>query len=195
MGQSYRVIIGNSVSNGRTVFRLSLDNKPVFSKLTEHSWWQNPFVNSVSTKIYRQQKRICWVGDYAENIEDLMADHQFPIYVSHLPDYYEVWGETVTPRSVHSKQISLDDKFLWNHDTKQYIDLNEYKAASVDNSGWILHPLPLLTSVGNSLDKDFNERNIGYENIGHWAWNLLSINDKSPKTFEKSALSSKMCNV
>ena len=64
-----------------------------------------------------------------------------------------------------STDFKLDDKFLINHDTKEFVDLNEYKAKSIDKDGWTI---------------------IGYENVGIQAWwHLLSILDTPPKDFAK----------
>ena len=95
-----------------------------------------------------------------------------------------IWGDKVKAIGVSSSGFSLDNKFLINHDTKEYIDLNEYKVASVDKDGWTIHPLPLLTAVGNDRGGgDFHEGNTGYENVGIWAWHLISFADNPPKAF------------
>ena len=106
-----------------------------------------------------------------------------------MPCYKEVWGEVVIPVSVVSTDFSLDGKFLLNHDSKQFVDLDEYKKLSVDKHGWVIHPLPLLTAVGNDRGGgDFHEGNTGYDNVGIWAWQLLSFEDKPPKGFSKFPL-------
>ena len=129
---------------------------------------------------------MAWTGDYADEPDDFNFPNCSAFYV---PGYKEVWGEVVIPVSVVSTDFSLDGKFLLNHDTKQFVDLDEYKKLSVDKHGWVIHPLPLLTAVGNDRGGgDFHEGNTGYENVGIWAWQLLSIEDKSPKGFSKFPL-------
>lgn len=182
MGQYYRPILGDKDGFNCLVFDRSVDSQYTMAKLTEHSWWLNPFVNSFSKRIYKRKGRICWTGDYA-------TDDDFKIAINaalHTPNYEEVWGNTVKLHKSKSVDFTLDNKFLINFDTKQYINLNEYKAQSVDSAGWLLHPLPLLTAVGNGRGLgDFHEGNIGYENVGIWAWHLLSIKDNAPKDFTK----------
>ncbi|MBR1807130.1 MAG: hypothetical protein IJ774_12205 [Selenomonadaceae bacterium] len=46
-----------------------------------------------------------------------------------------MWGENVRTIKLHSTKFTLDGKFLLNHDTKQFVNLNEYKAASIDENG------------------------------------------------------------
>ena len=186
MGQYYFPILGNKDGLNCKVFDRSVDGEYTLAKLLEHSWWQNPFVNSFAKRLYNKKGRVCWVGDYANYDEDF----NFAINTAlHTPNYEEVWGDTVKLHKSQSIDFTLDDKFLVNFDTKQYIDLNEYKAASVDKDGWSIHPLPLLTAVGNDRGfGDFHESNIGYESVGIWAWNLISIKDKVPKGFKKISI-------
>ena len=54
------------------------------------------------------------------------------------------------------------------------INLNEYKAESVDKEGWTIHPLPLLTAVGNGRGGGDFQDGIGIEWLGLWAWHLLA---------------------
>ena len=183
MGQYYRPILGDQYGLNCKVFDRTVDGEYTFAKLLEHSWWLNSFVNAFSEFLYNEPGRTCWVGDYADEPDDFHFPNSSAFYV---PCYKEVWGETVSTISVASSDFKLDGKFLLNHDTKQFIDLNEYKAASVDKHGWCIHPLPLLTAVGNDRGGgDFHEGNTGYENVGIWAWHLLSFADKSPKDFSK----------
>ena len=113
----------------------------------EHAWWLNPFCNSFAENLYNEEGRVCWVGDYAGEEGDFDFNLNFAFYT---PSYKEVWGETVILHSSKSTNFTLDNKFLLNHDTKEFIDLNEYKEKSVDDDGWVIHPLPLLTAVGNA---------------------------------------------
>ena len=183
MGQYYMPILGDQFGLNCKVFDRSVDGEYTMAKLLEHSWWLNPFVNSFSEFLYKEPSRVCWVGDYASEPDDF----DFPICSAfYVPSYKEVWGETVALQKVSSSDFYLDGKFLLNHDTKQFVDLDEYKKASVDKHGWTIHPLPLITAVGNDRGGgDFHEGNTGYENVGIWAWHLLSIDDKTPKGFSK----------
>ena len=186
MGQYYLPILGNKDGLNCKAFDRSIDGEYTLAKLMEHSWWLNPFVNSFSKRLYNKKCRVCWVGDYSNYDEDF----NFPINSAlHTPNYEEIWGDNVKLLPSKSVDFSLDDKFLINFDTKQYIDLNEYKAASTNKDGWTIHPLPLLSAVGNNRGfGDFHEGNIGYEFVGIWAWNLISIKDKVPRGFNKFSI-------
>lgn len=183
MGQYFRPILGNLRGEARKVFDRSVDGERTFAKLMEHSWWTVPFVNSFSARLYKHKKRVAWVGDYANDAADFIFPNSSAISV---PCYEDVWGDNVRLIKSTSTDFTLDDKFLLNLDTKQYVDLNEYKAKSQDKDGWIIHPIPLLTAVGNDRGRgDFHKGNLGYEHVGIWAWHLLYIGDNRPKGFDK----------
>ena len=183
MGQYYRAILGDKFGLDCKVFDRSVDGEYMLAKLMEHSWWKNPFCNSFAEKLYNEEGRVCWVGDYAGEDCDFNFNLNSAFYT---PSYKEVWGETVNLHSSTSTDFTLDNKFLLNHDTKEFIDLNEYKRNSTEYNGWTIHPLPLLTAVGNDRGcGDFHKGNIGYEFVGKWAWHLISISDTTPKNYKK----------
>lgn len=183
MGQYYMAVLGNEFGTDCKVFNRSVDGEYTFAKLLEHSWWENSFVNSFSKRLYNELGRVIWCGDYAGESDDF----DFPICsASYVPCYREVWGDNVKTLGSTSTDFTLDDKFLINYDTKEYVNLNEYKEKSKGRDSWVIHPLPLLTAVGNGRGGgDFHEGNIGFENVGIWAWHLLTISDAPEKDFTK----------
>lgn len=186
MGQYYRPILGDKYGLNCKVYDRTVDGEYTLAKLLEHSWWRNPFVNAFSENLYEEPGRVCWVGDYADEPEDFCFSNCSAFYV---PCYRAIWGDKVKLQTILSTGFTLDEKFLVNYDTKEYVDLEEYKKLSVDKHGWVIHPLPLLTAVGNDRGGgDFHEGNTGYENVGMWAWHLISIADKVPKGFSKFLL-------
>ena len=167
LGQYYRAILGDAFGLNCKVFDRSVDGEYMFAKLLEHSWWQNAFVNAFSEFLYNEPSRVAWVGDYADEPDDFDFPNCSAFYV---PYYGEVWGDSVSAIGVSSTNFTLDGKFLLNHDTKQFVDLDAYKAACTDKHGWCIHPLPLLTAVGNDRGSgDFHEGNTGFEFVGSWA--------------------------
>ena len=183
MGQYYRAILGDKFGLDCKVFDRSVDGEYTLAKLMEHSWWLNPFCNAFAENLYNENGRVIWCGDYAGEEGDFDFNLNSSFYT---PSYKEVWGETVNLHGSESTNFTLDHKFLLNHDTKEFIDLDEYKEKSQDSNGWTIHPLPLLTAVGNDRGGgDFHEGNIGYEFVGIWAWHLISISDEVPKSYKK----------
>ena len=182
MGQYFMPILGDSHGLNCKVFDRSVEGEYMLAKLMEHSWWQNPFCNSFAQRLYKTKGRVCWVGDYA-NDDDFHFKNSSAFYT---PMYGEVWGDSVKTLTSPVTDFTLDHKFLLNHDTKEFVDLDDYKEKSLDDDGWVIHPLPLLTAVGNDRGSgDLHEGNIGFEYVGLWAWLLLSISDSPPKSFKK----------
>ena len=190
MGQYYVPLVGNAFGDDLKGFDRSVNGEYTFAKLMEHSWWQNPFVNAISDLLYREPSRLAWVGDYATEDDDFNFPHCSAFCV---PCYEDAWGDNVRLIQTASTDFALDGKFLLNHDSKQFVNLDEYKAASTDKHGWTIHPLPLLTAIGNGRGGgDFHEGNTGYEHVGLWAWHLLYIVDTHPtKHFTKLKLAFK----
>ena len=183
MGQYYRAILGDKYGLNCKVFDRSVDGEYTFAKLMEHSWWLNSFVNAFSEFLYNEPSRVAWVGDYATEPDDFDFQNCSAFYVPH---YGEVWGDSVSAIGVAFTNFTIDGKFLLNHDTKQFVDLDAYKRASTDKHGWTIHPLPLLTAVGNDRGGgDFHEGNTGFEFVGSWAWQLISFADRPPDDFAK----------
>ena len=195
MGQYYRQLIGDK--NGKVIAvhycRSLLPNGQTDYdgvKLMEHSWLENWFVNGICKRMYNNPLRVLWVGDYANEVGDF--DFNIPSQPE-IPDYYAAWGEWVLPSLVEADgEFSIVGKFLLNHDTREYIEISNdgylYYSQPTEKSPlpWVIHPLPLLTAIGNDRGfGDFHEGNYGYENVGIWAWHLLEIADGAPMEYEE----------
>jgi hypothetical protein len=53
----------------------------------------------------------------------------------------------------------------------------------VTSDGWCIHPLPLLTCIGNGYGGGDYMRptpSSDYDMVGAWAWDEISIEDDSP---------------
>lgn len=171
MGQYYKPVV--NINGEVTVYSRDIDGQYTMAKLMEHSWWENDMVNAVAEKFYHTKGQLAWVGDYAN-------DDETPIDMKHI---WDIEGEGLS-----KVDFSLDKKFLVNWDTKEYIDLNAYKKKSKGEDGWVIHPLPLLTAIGNGRGGgDYHYRdNTCLDLVGTWAWKTISIEDKAPEGFKKS---------
>lgn len=192
MGQYYRAIVkkqnGRIVIYNRDVIR---NSKPEYmvAKLTGHSWWLNEFVNGVCLDLhYNQEKcRVAWIGDYANTyldcfgLKDLNGLNKEKI--SEL--CIQCW--TCDGIAVPENDFTLDGKFLVNRTKKLYVDCSEYYDNSVMSDDWCLHPLPLLTCMGNGLGGgDYCPTDGSTEEyVGAWAWDEISIEDKPVANYVK----------
>ncbi len=165
MGQYYTPVTKDADGN-ITAYSRKVDGEYTPAKLTEHSWWKNPFVCTLTKKLLHNPMQVAWVGDYAE--EETL--------------YQYAYGEEVIGQDVTGDELRLDGKFLVNHSQKIYLDCDAYKKRCFDRNGWILHPLPLLTAAGNGKGGgDYHGCNAAQ--TGSWCWDLISVENAPPENY------------
>ena len=186
MGQYYRVL--EKEGNKRLVVynrNIIVNGKEEYmmAKLTEHSWWLNPFVNAICEKIYNNNhSRIIWMGDYADQFASELEDNHNGLTKAKIKSYHKrCWGEDVNTIAIPTTEFTLDNKYLINHTKREYINCSTYYKESEMEDEWCLHPLPLLTCIGNGLGGgDYRRPTLGSstELVGMWAWDEISITDE-----------------
>lgn len=167
MGQLYRVVIKNEKGE-ITIFNRKVNGVYELAKLTEHSWWYNDFVGSLVNIIYQRPTQVAWVGDYAD--ADITIDND---------ELYNLAWIDNDGQSIHKHVLLLDNKYLVNHNKKVYLDCNKYKEKIMDKDGWCLHPLPLLTAIGNGKGGG-DYYGINQNDVGSWAYEKISVEDNPP---------------
>ena len=72
---------------------------------------------------------------------------------------------------------------LVNYTKKQFV---RYDECVLNNVGWILNPLPLLTALGNGKGGgDYFDNSPDFDKVGIWAGDSIGIRFAEPKSFEK----------
>lgn len=195
MGQYYRAIVkkqnGRNIVYNRYVMR---NGKPEYmmAKLTEHSWWRNDFVNAVCLALYesKEKRRVAWIGDYAESyLNSIDKDNFNGLKQKQIDKLCErTWN--CDGIAVNPTDFTLDGKFIVNHTKQEYFAGTPYFENSCMRSqeygDWCMHPLPLLTCIGNGLgggDYHSPTTDSTEEYIGTWAWDEISIEDKAPTDY------------
>ena len=169
MGQYYRIAYddGNLHINDRKV-----DGKDyIMAKLMEHSYFGNSLMDSMSSVIYKNPTRVIWVGDYA-NEGDEVSDA-----TSGNVTYDDVWSYGSDLNEV-LKPVEFDyhGKYLVNHTKGVYISFDKYLDGENDQE---IHPLSILTCIGNGRGGgDYEGSNMDY--VGTWAWDEIEIVDDAP---------------
>lgn len=144
MGQYYKAVV-LPISNDGDYSPMVLDPRDHGGnayKLLEHSYFGNYFVDSVMTTLERIGKgMVFWCGDYA-------GDDSASGFGQMCKD---VWGKKYVPTIENNptryEGLSI---YLVNYTKQEFIDLNNCLVQN-DNSGWAIHPLPLLTAMSNGL--------------------------------------------
>lgn len=199
MGQYYNLMIGSKNGKQRKTF-MPFEG---WGELMEFSWFgekeNTPL--ALGKVLYKKPHRLATIGDYTSN-----EDYKFPDISLKVerPQKKEAWpeadnaGEKVKKLNKVAYYEFCDfDKFLVNHDTKEYLDMKRYIKNAImemDDRSFsglmvsraIPHPLTLLTVVGNGRGwGDFIKDCKGSEDVGKWAWNLLSYEDVPPKDYKE----------
>lgn len=180
MGQYYRVILTNERGNHR-VYNREVNGEYMLAKLTEHSWWCNQFVSSICAKIYKNPTKVVWVGDYSDN-GDL-------VNIKNRQEMKKLHDIAWKGRGYGIKEnlLYLDHRFLCNHTKGMFIDCQVYYERN-NRNGWCIHPLPILTCIGNGLgggDFRYTTEDTTKEMIGAWANDEISVEEDNPKNYKE----------
>jgi len=158
MGQYYYTVILAEKSD-KEYIRTYLD--PTMydsgSKLTEHSYIGNNFMNLIENLIGPSgifyKSRLVWSGDYADNESNSENN------------LYEMCA---TKSSFVTRDSIVQYRYIVNHTKKLYIK----KTGN-------LHPLPLLTAEGNGRGGgDYDGPNM--DMVGSWARDVISMENEIP---------------
>lgn len=139
-------------------------------KLMEHSWMKNKLVIAVENLLSKDspyhKHKLVWAGDYAED---------------NLIDGNTIYGNCTDENKherIKGKQFGF--RYLINHTKQEFVDK---QAIPKDKDGWQVHPLPLLTCIGNGLGGgDYHSEN-GKEYIGKWAMDSISVSKCKPNGY------------
>lgn len=203
MGQYYNIVFGNKNGKKINVFNRRVNGDYTMAKLMEHSWWLNDCMSCASEYLLLNGPlRLAWVGDYAEQDDfenDFKSKRKIADNVA-VPNLEMVWGENAKEEEfTHEYKIEngekvlvnpvlLDEYYLVNHDQKLYLNCKEFHQKASELANWIIHPLSILTAVGNGRGGgDYYPNNEKEEAlVGSWAWNLLSLEGEIPKGYKKA---------
>lgn len=175
MGQYYKALVKND--------EIEKAFSPLDShsglKLTEHSYMGNHFVNGVIEVIENNPSRVAWVGDYADDEMDFTD-----LYTRH--DYENVWvNRDVEDGKLNQEPEIHKDGYIVNHSKGLYIDIAHYMKMNDkynDDEGWIVHPLPLLTAIGNGRGGG-DYRGYNSNLVGTWATDLIEYSHEKPRIY------------
>lgn len=179
MGQYY--IAYMSKGNHKKSYKICSHEYDSGIKLCEHSWINNPMMDAVTTFLYNNPHRVAWVGDYTDELktspnEDLKFNDMLSIYS-------KAWGRGVCNLLPKAFVISYNKLYLINKTKKLYVSFKDYMKDCATNDGWCLHPLSILTAIGNGLGGgDYYGCN--REMVGIWAYDRIYVSDKYPKSYK-----------
>ena len=178
MGQYYKQAIEQD--GNLDIFDTQTVNDWNGRKLMEHSWIGNSFMDAISERIHNKPANIVWCGDYADEPQDFVT-----IDWINYETIYPKYGREPQRLEELPEIFYYSHKYLVNHTKKCYVDFYLHMSKCKDKDGWILHPLSLLTAVGNGRGGgDYHEDCADYYMVGAWAGNNIEITDKVPDEYE-----------
>lgn len=209
MGQYYRIFTQNSIGaiqvfNNRVYFpngnlptwmgnhhaREDEQGKYLVTgyKLMEHSWMDDYLAEAFSYHLWSHHPmRVVWVGDYAEPYECVKLGFNHAQVWGHPEDddYVDAEITRLCYPSEEQKKNFNKFKFFVNETKKLYLDLDKYKYECVTADGCI-YPVSLLTALGNGRGLgDFHKGCVGYEHVGTWAGDYVTIQEEKPDNYEE----------
>jgi len=186
MGQYYAIAMKDSNGDIEVNHRKLKGHDYIMAKLLEHSWMKNDLLCTVCAKLEQFEPcRIAWVGDYANEKNEDGEEELFEITHGDI-SYADVWGEHQTHEVVwDAEPFDPKGKYLINHTKKVYLSFDKYIEKN-EKDGWCLHPLSLLTAVGNGRGGgDYYEELPDYDQVGTWAWDEIEIHTEVPHGFNE----------
>ncbi len=180
MGQYYNILTkrNNKYTLYSRSYRLTDGSTEYqFAKLTEHSWINNTTMSCFSNLILRKPTKVAWVGDYSDEYEkDETINNLDYNQIKELHDL--AWNDEVREKILPFRPLLVKFLLLVNWDKKQYVDMFEYIEKSTvkegDFEGWCLHPLSLLTALGNGFGGG-DYHGINEKLVGSWCFDTLSF--------------------
>lgn len=195
MGQYFHVLM---ISEDGTEMMANPHHFDNGVKLMEHSWIGNDFVNAVLHELEDKPTRIAWIGDYSDSaVEEkcTLGGGYITGYDAFLRMFQTVWSDECSIQSIppDTPQFKLDiehaDCFIVNRTKKCYIDMEKYVKENVgdvpyDNRSWCVHPLPLLTALGNGMGGGDYRGTACINDVGSWAFDEIYVTYLRPGNFE-----------
>ena len=178
MGQYYAPVVKDNKNNFEHYYSWDYDNG---LKLMEHSYIGNNFVESIVKRLLDNPMRIAWVGDYADekDFKQNQVHNDLQDFIDMYDDDNEIKYKKALKEPINDMENSLN-LFMINHTKKLYINMWEYVLNNLVldkkkyNYGDCVHPLPLLTALGNGKGGG-DYRGINKHLVGIWAGDLIEF--------------------
>lgn len=164
MGQYYKAVIVTDNDEVKGWFD-SWDYESGM-KLMEHSWVGNHFVKSVEAYLFNNPARLAWSGDYDE-----------------VKGFYDKAEEDTHLPKQDTSGIT-DGHYIINHTKKCAVRVPDEPGEDCPFGEWPVHPLPLLTAMGNGLGGGDYWSEVQKDKVGSWAMDLLEVAYEVPKGYE-----------
>ena len=147
------------------------------SKLMEHSYIGNHFVDNILRTLFHNKGKLAWLGDYTVAEDDFEDDIIFKgalgLFISSDDDFRKRYS-----RLTEDENFSLEGKIILNHSKKEYIIMSKYieiaKEELESEDDLIVNPIPLLTASSNGRGGG-DYRGVNEDYCGLWCGNIIEV--------------------
>lgn len=184
MGQYYRAYLEGEESDRYEVYRSWCG-----SKLCEIAFCDLSFVNLVFNRIIERPMRLAFIGDYANLDDDKWGPYN---HIGYIIRYNRTYNDEEPvginairclkeeeARKIQKDVIDTSIAYIVNKSRKQFISLSDYyqKAANYYCGKYVMHPLVILTSCGNTRGGgDYYSRDSNLMMaVGKWAFDFIEV--------------------
>lgn len=174
MGQYFKPVIIDKKDSKKVVASLHSHDLCCGAKLMEHSYVGNRFVNTFTTLINDEDGKykgypMVWCGDYAKEVDG-------------KSNYYDIARDNDTDEDVKNLKVN-EYRYFINKTKKEFVDIEDCPMKDYI----IVHPLPILTCLGNGRSHDYMPNEGELKFVGSWAMDVVVSSNKCPneKTYKR----------
>ena len=155
-------------------------------KLMEHSWVGNKYVGVVMKLLSEggdwYKTPLVWCGDYFSNEGEENYYNKATDDTKIKPSKYLTEKQQL--KSIIVNHTKKEYVFVSEEDFKGLTDIKKAKKMLVvieEQHDWEVHPLPLLTALGNGRGDDYNGSD--QDKVGYWARDIISVETVIPEGY------------
>lgn len=167
MGQYFKPIIIDKKDSKKVIASLHSHDLNCGSKLMEHSYVGNIFVNTFATLINNEDGKykgypMVWAGDYADEVDGKY-------------NHWDIARINNTDENV--KDLKANEyRYFINKTKKEFVDIEDCPNVK----DMIVHPLPILTKLSYDKCHDYNPNEGELKFISSWATDVVVSSNKCP---------------
>ena len=178
MGQYYKAVLIDHHLKKKVFTSYDYES---FAKLTEHGWIHNFMCDAVCYDLLDEPKSVAWVGDYAEADDETDKNNSYYDVNSRKIFIDAAWNEDEKKhRKVKKALLDYDGLYIINHTKEEIIVMDDYIENNKTEEGWCLHPLAILTAMGNGKGGG-DYHGINMDLVGSWSTDLISTTYNTQK--------------
>jgi len=141
MGQYYTALV---IDEGKKIRKLDPHQFDVFSKLWEHAWIGDHFVNAAYSLIHNKPCKVAWIGDYSEDLYEAGDDPSKAVTEPQLHDLFPELAKTAEVKPSSRKITTSWMKMMSHRQFKKLYDIAWGTSESMEESDFTNEQLNMI---------------------------------------------------